>query len=304
MNTMRDRFTEVTHAVLSEQPNTALILADIGTDRFEKLGTQRKFGGRVLNVGIREQLMLGVAAGFALEGFRPIAHSYAPFLVERAYEQLKLDMSHQGVGAVLVSVGASYDWAEAGRTHHAPGDVAVVAALPDWEIGVPGHPDEVEMLLRHAASIDTPYYLRLSDAANTTPAAISPGQFTAMRQGSRGAPVVVAVGPLLSPAMSALEDEDVTVLYATTVRPFDHAGLRQAVTGTDVILIEPYLVGTSVAEVSKALVDRPHRTLAIGVPHEENRRYGTREEHDQAFGLTAPGINRKVQDFLRTSRSH
>ena len=88
--------------------------------------------------------MIGVAAGLALEGYRPVAHSYTPFLVERPYEMLKLDLGHNDLGAVLVSIGASYDAAREGRTHQAPEDVALVAALPGWTIHVPGHVDEAE----------------------------------------------------------------------------------------------------------------------------------------------------------------
>ena len=145
MSTMRQRFYRVTTQALEDDPDVAVVLADIGVSELPR-------HPRVFNVGIREQTMIGVAAGLALEGYRPIVHSYAPFIVERPYEQLKLDLGHQDVGAVLVSVGASYDGARSGRTHQAPEDVPLVATLPGWTIHVPGHPDEVERLLRRSAA--------------------------------------------------------------------------------------------------------------------------------------------------------
>ena len=87
---------------------------------------------------------------------RPVVHTYAPFLVERPYEQLKLDLGHNDLGAVLVSIGGSFDASASGRTHQAPEDVAIVAALPGWTIEVPGHADEVEPAFRARARIRRP----------------------------------------------------------------------------------------------------------------------------------------------------
>jgi transketolase len=229
---------------------------------------------------------------------RPIAHTFAPFLVERSFEQVKLGFSHQGVGGILVSCGASYDVAAYGRTHQAPGDVALMATLPDWRIHVPGHPDEVELLLRDAARTDDAVYLRLSERANAEPAAGATGSLVVRRRGAPGAPAVVAVGPMLDPVIEATADLDATVLYAATVRPFDAAGLRAAVTGPDVVLVEPYLEGTSAAELSAALSDRPHRLLCIGVPRVELRKYGSAARHDAAHGLDAAGLRARMTGWL------
>jgi transketolase len=247
---------------------------------------------RLFNVGIREQLMIGVAAGLALEGFRPVAHSYAPFLVERPYEQLKIDLAHQGVGAVLVSVGASYDGARAGRTHQAPADVGLVSALPGWTIDVPGHADEVEPAFADALAVDDPVYLRLTEESNAAPR--DGRQLTVVRHGSDDAPFVLAIGPTLDEVLSATSDLDATVGYLTRVRPFPAVELREAVRGTDVVVVEPYLAGTSSAAVADALRDRPHRLRALGVANRELRHYGTPAEHRAAHGLDAAGIRRSL----------
>src|ERR1700753_1290668 len=120
MSDMRPVFAAEAALLLEEDPRAAVVLAEISADLFAK--PLARYPERVLNVGIREQLMVSVAGGLALAGLKPIVHTYAPFLVERAYEQVKLDLGHQGVGAVLVSIGASYDAAAAGRTQQAPGD--------------------------------------------------------------------------------------------------------------------------------------------------------------------------------------
>jgi transketolase len=246
----------------------------------------------VIDVGIREQLMIGVAGGLALTGFRPIAHSYAPFLLERAYEQVKLDLGHQGTGAVLVSVGASYDWAEGGQTHRGHADVALLDTLDGWQVHVPGHADEVEALLRRAVADDGRHYLRLSAATNRVGRSVSDGRLEVVRRGGSG--TVVAVGPTLDPCLAAVADLDVTVLYAATVRPFDAATLRATLAGPAVVLVEPYLAGTSVLAAHRALAGLRYRVTGHGVGRQEVRRFGSPAEHDRLHGLDAAGIRRAV----------
>jgi transketolase len=296
MTDMRTAFAEEASALLDEDPLAAVVLAEISADLFAKAAARHP--DRVLNVGIREQLMVSVGGGLALAGMRPIVHTYAPFLVERAFEQVKLDLAHQGGHAVLVSIGASYDAARAGRTHQAPEDVALVDSVPGFSVVVPGHQSEVPGLLREAVGgLDSgSAYLRLSTESNREARPLWPG-LQVVRSGRRA--VVVAVGPMLDPVLDAVGDLDVTVAYTTTVRPFDAEGLRslEASSGA-VVLVEPYLAGTSAFHASQALASRPHRLLSLGVQRGELRRYGTPADHAALQGLDAAGIRRSVSRFL------
>ncbi|WP_184583074.1 transketolase family protein [Lipingzhangella halophila] len=299
---MRDAFVSTASAALDADPRIAVVLADISADRFAAAAA--RYPERVINVGIREQLMAGVAGGMALAGMRPVVHTIAPFLVERPFEQLKLDLGHQDTGAVLVSVGASYDYAAGGRTHMAPGDVALFDTLPGWTVHVPGHADEVTRLLRTSLAGDDRVYLRLSERGNAA-ARPAEGGLVVVRSGSaRSAGVVVAVGPMLDRALAATDGLDVTVAYTPTVRPFDRAGLNRIVAAAgqaDVLLVEPYLEGTSAHEAAVALGDRRHRQRSLGVSRvAEVRGYGSAADHDRAHGLDTEGIAKAARDFFLT----
>ncbi|KOU55517.1 transketolase [Streptomyces sp. MMG1533] len=297
MDTMRDRLAPVVSRLLDEDPRVAVLLAEIGRDGFAEAA--HRHPDRVVNVGIREQLLVGAAAGMALTGLRPVVHTFASFLVERPFEQVKLDLGHQDVGAVLVSAAASFDWPAGGYTHMAPGDVALLDTLDGWTVHVPGHPDEAETLLRHAvAAGDDKVYVRLSVQANRDALPVDGERFRTVREGGSG--VVVAIGPVLDAVLAAVAGLDVTVLYATTVRPFDAAALRRATetAGADVVLVEPYLAGTSTAAANDALADVPHRVLGLGVGRRELRRYGRVEEHAAAHGLEARSLRERIGGFV------
>jgi transketolase len=260
MDTMRQRFYQVTSALLDRDPRLAVVLADIGEAELEP--ARRRHPDRVINLGIREQLLISVAGGLALAGLRPVAHTFAPFLVERPFEQVKLDLGHQQADAVLVSAGGSYDYPAYGLTHLAPGDVALLDTLPGWTVHVPGHPDEAEQQLAAAIAGSGKVYVRLSLQANGR-ALAGPGPgFTVLRSGGSG--TVVAVGPVAD-----------DVLAATA--------------------------GTSSAAVAEALRGVPHRVLGLGVAREELRKFGTMAEHVAAQGLDPAGLRPRIAGFLGLS---
>jgi transketolase len=289
---MREQFGVTTTDLLDNDLSVALVLADISEQFFGD--AIERHPDRVVNLGIREQLAINVGAGFALTGMRPIVHTIASFLVERSFEQIKLGFSHQDVGGVLVSNGASYDISQGGRTHQSPGDVALIDTLPDWTIHVPGHPAELDALLRDAVAGSGRVYIRTSVRSNREPHPID--GLHVVRRGGQG--TVVAVGPMLDNVVRASADLDVTVLYAATVRPFDADTLVNTLGTADVAIVEPYAVGTSAAVVSAALRHVPHRLESIGVPRVELRRYGTPSQHEAEHCLDPAGLRRTLTDFF------
>lgn len=291
---LRSQFVATAADLVERDERIAVVLAEISAAQFADVAERHP--DRVLNVGIREQLMISTAGGLALTGMRPIAHSFGAFVIERAWEQVKLDLDHQDVGAILVGSYGSYDWPAGGRTHQAPGDVALIDTLSDWIVHVPGHPAELDAQLRAAAADDTRVYVRIGGEPNSEAFPVERGNWSVLRQGDLG--TVVAVGPMLRNVLPAVAGLDVTVLYAPTVRPFDVDTLRRTLGTPRVVMVEPYLAGTSAAHVAAALADRDHRQLGLGVTDPDPHRYGTPAEHDRLHGLDPGSLRRRIAAFL------
>jgi transketolase len=290
----RIQFARTAADLVDTDDSVALVYAEISGQFFGEV--EQRHPDRVINVGIREQLLVNVGAGMALTGMRPIVHTFSSFLVERALEQVKLGFGHQDVGGVLVGAGGSFDVAAGGRTHQSPGDVALLDTLPGISIHAPGTALEVDAALRASVGGDGLHYVRVVTQTNASSYPHAPGRFHVVRRGA-GA-TVIALGPVLDAVLDATRDRDVTVLYSATVRPFDAAGLRAVLGAPEVVLVEPWLAGTSAHAVAAALRDVPHRLLASGVARTELRRYGTPEDHVAAHGLDAAGIRASLDGFL------
>jgi len=157
---LRKQFFSTLLDLFAEDERLFLLLGDIGVHGFRTLLTD--FPQRALNLGILEQSMIGVSAGLASEGFIPIVHTIAPFMIERAYEQIKIDLAYQQLGANLVSVGASYDYAGLGCTHHCPADVSLMYNIPGARIILPGSAQEFDLAFRSFYSSGINYF-RISE---------------------------------------------------------------------------------------------------------------------------------------------
>jgi transketolase len=295
MTTMREQMALTATDLFREDPRVAIVLSEISTDYFRDAFAHDPT--RAVNVGIMEQTMIGVAAGYAMEGYLPLVHTIAPFLAERALEQIKVDFGYQELEGTFATVGASYDYTAEGFTHHAPADVQEMLAVPRMEVVVPGTAGELDRLLRDTYADGHPTYLRTSARENAASRPVEFGTLDVVRRGVDA--TLVVVGPMLDRTLAAVEGLDVTVLYATTVGPFDADGLaREAADAPEVIDVTPFLEGTFSPALTAALAHRPARFASIGVSRDPLRVYGTPADHDRERGLDAEGIRGRIQRFL------
>ena len=161
---MRKQFAKTVSEIFKKDKKVVALLGDIGVFSFRDLF--KFYPKRIYNIGILEQSMISMAAGLSNEGFKPIVHTIAPFMVSRALEQLKIDFGYNKLGGNFVSIGASYDYAALGCTHHCPEDINLMHNIPNMEIVVPGNSKEFNQLFNQSYKNNKPTYFRLSDYEN------------------------------------------------------------------------------------------------------------------------------------------
>ncbi len=289
---MRKQFVTTVTELLRNDQRYVLLLGDIGVHGFRD--AFKEFPKRVYNIGILEQATVGMAAGLAMTGLVPIVHTIAPFLVERAYEQLKIDFGYQNLPGLFVSVGASYDYASLGCTHHCPADVSLIENIPNFHIKVPGNQAELDMALRFPPA--DPTYIRMTEQSNH----FFPER---LQMGLTNAKVaVVAIGPCMDMALEASKDLPVYHVYSTLVTPFPFEKLYAPVKAgiQNVIIVEPYF-SSHLADKIRAFARAGKYSLNVinfGLPRRFFAGYGNKDMHDAEAEFTADKLRMEIEQCL------
>ncbi len=161
---MRNAFAEQLLEIAQNDERVILLAGDIGFRIFDKF--IEKLPDRFINCGIAEQNMISVAAGLASEGKVPVVYTIIPFLIMRAYEQIRVDLGINSQSVILVGVGGGLAYDKLGSTHHACEDIALMRTIPNLEIFTPYDPTDVRNCLvqayNSALQFKNSSYIRLS----------------------------------------------------------------------------------------------------------------------------------------------
>lgn len=137
-----------------------LLIGDVGYGILDVI--RNDFPKRAINVGSSEQLLIGAAAGLALQGKIPVCYTITPFLILRPFEFIRNYLQEEGIGVKLVGSGRNYDYKEAGHTHHAHDIPEILSCLPMVKQFSPNSIDELDNVFGEFLYSDSPAFLSLN----------------------------------------------------------------------------------------------------------------------------------------------
>lgn len=304
---MRNAFAREITRLAALDERIVLLSGDIGNklfDAFKERAPQRFF-----NCGVAEANMVGMAAGMALSGLRPVAYTIAPFITTRCLEQIRVDVCYHAAPVVLVGTGAGLSYAGLGATHHSCEDLALMRALPAMTVLAPGDALELEAALRAALAHDGPVYMRIGKkgepVVHERPPDLRIGKGIVVRAGQDIC--LLSTGNMLPAAVAASErigaarGTPAQVVSLPTVKPLDEALLDSLfATFTIVATIEEHSacggLGGAVAEwlADREPGRRAARLVRIGTPDAFFHDAGEQEHLRRIAGLSPEDIARRL----------
>jgi len=301
---MRNAFADEITRLGGADPRVCLLSGDIGNKLFDKF--KEKAPGRFYNCGVAEANMMGVAAGMALSGLRPVVYTITPFTTTRCFEQIRVDVCYHNAPVIIVGTGSGLSYADLGPTHHSCEDLAILRTLPHMTVLAPGDSLELRAALQAALRHDGPVYMRIGKKGEPQihPSAPDLRLGVALTIQPGDDVCLVSTGVMLSVVMDAakrLADRKISARVESfpTVKPLDTGRLAELFSKYAVVAVaeEHGRIGGLAGAVAEWLAtqDRPRaKLLSFGTADEFMHEVGSTEYARRKWGLTAENIAREV----------
>lgn len=289
---MRKTFINTLIDLARKDKDIVLITPDMGFSVLEPFFDE--FPERAINCGIAEQNAVSIASGLALMGKKPYVYTIIPFLVERAFEQVKLDVAYMNTNVKLVGIGAGFTYGAAGATHHAIEDISLMRTLPNMTVCCPGDNNEAEQIIRKTVNNDKPMYIRIGrhNRGNFDNNMIEVGKASIIEEGKDIA--VISTSNMLPDAYDYCqklksEGRKPYLISMHTIKPLDKECLLSLINkGVEIHTLEEHSIigglGSAVAEVI-AESGNGIKFKRIGIPDEFSHYIGSQKYIKKQFGL-------------------
>lgn len=304
---LRPIFAETIAEVGKSDDKLVVLVGDISHGILSKFRSENP--NRYFNIGISEPGMVNIAAGLSASGLVPVIHTIAPFLIERSYEQIKLDFAYQKLGANFISVGGAFEYAKLGCSHHCYTDYSLMSKFETCDIYFPGTPNEFATIFKQVYNNGRINYFRLTEYPNVTThssSVIFPGLAITEREGTDL--TIVVAGALLDRVRNVaeyleLQGKSIEILYLHTLKPLDLSTIVSSVRKTNrLLVVEENHMGDGIfSAINNELggqfrFAKQHLAIKGFV-----KIYGTYEELTEEAGLSENQIRIAAIDLLQTA---
>ncbi len=285
---------------------TADLTTLTGLERFKNT-----YPDRLINVGIAEQNMVGIAAGMAKDGYTVFVTTYSNFLAMRSYEQIRMHLGYMNLNVKVVGSGSGLAMGMSGNSHYGIEDMALMRAIPGMTVLSPADGVEAVKATIAADQFKGPVYIRLTGGLNSNMVYredydFKIGEAVTLKEGEDV--TIIATGSMVYEALAAsniIEEQGISasVVNMHTIKPLDTSIIEKACKKSKLIVtVEEHSIvgglGGAVAEYKATLSNAP-RQLFIGLPD----KFGKVGEYKyllDKYGLTAEKIAKKIYDTVNT----
>ncbi len=302
---LRLTFGETLADLSLERPEILVLDGDLANSTRADIVAERA-PGQFLEMGIAEQNLVGVAAGLAAMGFVPYISTFACFAVARALDQVRVSLAQPQLGVKIAAAYSGLGTGSTGKTHQLFEDLAIIRAMPGVTVLAPADDVEATFMLRAAADIPGPVYIRLARDPErrvfAAPYVVPLGPPILLRDG--GDVLLISTGVQTARVLAAAEilggeGLAVAVVHIPVLKPLDVPGLVALVAGRRlVVTIEEHTIigglGGAVAEVLAERGGPLLRRIGIEDRFGESASNAALLEH---FGLSPARVADRVRDL-------
>ncbi len=302
---MRNAFSDALVAAAVADPRVLLLTGDHGYALFDQF--RKKCPQQYINCGVAEQNMVGVAAGLAKAGFRPVVYGLAAFVPIRVLEQIKIDICYEKLPVILIGDGAGLVYSHLGTSHQSTEDIACARSIPDLMVLSPADRHEMKACMELAFHDAGPTYLRMGKSdrgdVHTGPIKLLVGQLLQLRLGSART-TILATGSMVRTALELTKrGVDADVWSVPSIKPISSEIVISIASHSNrLITLEEHSVsgglGSAVAEVLS--VRNQPSLLRLGSPDRFSSSCGSWDHLLQEHQIDLDSTLLQIQKFCKT----
>lgn len=306
----RGAFGEILKELEPQIDNLMVVVADVMTSA-RLVDFQKQASEKLVNVGIAEQNMIGIAAGLAAEGYNVFATTFAPFASMRCFEALRTQLGYMNLNVKVVGLLSGFSGGTFGNTHYGLEDLSITRTIPNMTVLSPADCVETIKAVEAAAKHVGPVYIRLT-GVNGSPCVYKEdydyviGKGIVLSENCEGDIALIATGTMVNEALRASralkkDGISVTVVDMHTIKPLDTDLLDTLFAKHKLIFtIEEHSVigglGSAVAEYKATLQNTP-KQIMLGI-QDKFEKAGDHAYMLEKCGLSAPKIVETVRQNI------